>query len=67
MDAIRLETTVEHDGRIIVPGIKAGEAVEVIVLRRAPRAKLYPLRATRGVYVAPFDAAIPESDWGDRS
>ena len=63
MEAIRLETIVEQDGRIIVPGIRAGDEVEVIVLRKAPRARAYPLRTTTAFFPAPFDPVIPGSDW----
>ncbi len=63
MEAIRLETTVRHDGTINVPGVKAGQDVEVIVLFKATGEKSYPLRGTAGVYRLPFDPAIPESDW----
>jgi len=63
MEAIRLETTIEHDGKINVPGVHAGDAVEVIVLLRSPRSKSYPLRGTPCAYPNPFDPAIPESDW----
>jgi hypothetical protein len=63
MEAIRLETTVERDGKISVPGVHAGAAVEVIVLLQSPRTKSYPLRGTECTYPNPFDPAIPESDW----
>jgi len=63
MEAIRLETTIEHDGRIDVPGVHAGDAVEVIVLHRSTRTKSYPLRGTPCTYANPFEPAIPESDW----
>jgi len=67
MEAIRLETTIEYDGRIDVPGVHAGDAVEVIVLLRSPRAKAYPLRGTPYTFPNPFDPAIPESDWEQAS
>jgi hypothetical protein len=63
MEAIRLETTINHDGRINVPGVHVGDAVEVIVLLRSPRTRSYPLRGTQCSYPNPFDPAIPESDW----
>lgn len=67
MDSIRLDTTVDQDGRIQVPGVRAGEEVEVIVLLKHPRAKSYPLRGTGGKFKAPFEAVIPPSDWDDVS
>ncbi len=63
MEAIRLETTVEHDGRIEIPGVFAGDEVEVIVLKRSLRAKSYPLRGTPCWFPNPFEPAIPEFDW----
>lgn len=65
MEAIRLETTVEIDGIVAVEALKAGERVEVIVLRLdPPPATAYPLRGTPGRYDLPFEPAVPESDWG---
>jgi hypothetical protein len=63
MEAIRFETTIEQDGKIDVPGVFAGDAVEVIVLLQSTRTKSYPLRGTPCTYPNPFDPAIPESDW----
>ncbi len=62
-EAIRIDTTVKKDGSIVVPGIHAGQEVEVIVLLKQSPAKSYPLRRTRGVYKSPFEPAIPPSDW----
>ena len=45
-----------------VPGVKAGEAVEVIVLRKSRGEKVYPLRGTNAVYRFPFEPAIPDAD-----
>lgn len=36
MEAIRFETTVDQDGIVQVPDLKAGDHVEVIVLRLSP-------------------------------
>jgi hypothetical protein len=63
MEAIRIDTTVGTDGRIAVPGVHAGEEVEVIVLLKQPRVKSYPLRGTLGIYNKPFEPAIPTADW----
>ncbi len=63
MEAIRFETTIEHDGRIDVPGVHVGDAVEVIVLLKTARSKFYPLRGTSFTFPHPFEPAIPEADW----
>jgi hypothetical protein len=34
MEAIRIETTVSQDGVLLVPDLKVGDQVEVIVLRK---------------------------------
>jgi len=64
MEAIKLETVIETDGVISVAELKAGERVEVIVLRHIPpRIKSYPLRGTPSRFDNPFDPAIPEDEW----
>jgi hypothetical protein len=64
MEAIRTETTIQQDGLIAVSGVKAGERVEVIVLRLAPPARdRYPLRGTKGRFDAPFEPTIAEDEW----
>ena len=64
MEAIRLETIIESDGQIAVPGVHVGDDVEVIVLIKSPRTKAYPLRGTGGYFLDPCEPVIPESDWG---
>ena len=64
MEAIRIETTIETDGIVPVAALRAGERVEVIVLRLDPLAtRGYPLRGTAARWDRPFDPVIPESDW----
>jgi hypothetical protein len=59
MEAIRLETTIETDGVIAVESLRAGERVEVIVLRLdSPPKSAYPLRGTPGRYDNPFEPSL---------
>jgi len=62
MEAIRLETTVQQDGTLAVPGVRAGESAEVIALFKSQKANAYPFRGTGGHFRRPFDPVIPESD-----
>lgn len=66
MEAIRLETVVPSDGILKVsdPDLKAGEEVEVIVLRQPKRDadSRYPLRGTPFRYDEPFAPVVPPSD-----
>lgn len=69
MNAHRLETVVNQDGTLTLEDLpfKAGDAVEVIVLERAPSddragSNGYPLRGAPLTYNEPFDA-VAEADW----
>jgi len=62
LETIRIETIVEQDGCINVPGVHAGDAVEVTVVRKLLAAKTYPLRGLGARYLHPFEPAIPLSD-----
>lgn len=62
MEAIRIETTVVKDGIITIPQLKAGERVEVIVLRQPQldTAKREGGWAKGWVHIQPgFDDPIP--------
>ena len=64
MEAIRFETTIKTDGVVPVEAVRAGERVEVIVLRLSlTSGNDYPLRGTSARYDRPFEPAIPEGDW----
>ncbi len=67
MEVIWLETTIEHEGKINIPGVHVGDAVEVIVLLRSPRTKSYSPRGTPCTFPNPFDPVVTESDWEQAS
>jgi hypothetical protein len=64
MEAIRLETTIEFEGRVNVSGIHVGDAVEVILFLKALPSKTYPLRGTPRIFPNPFEPELPDSDAG---
>jgi hypothetical protein len=65
--AVRIKTVVTQDGVLNLTGpFRAGESVEVIVLRAESRpveeGERYPLRGTPYSYVDPFDS-VAEDEW----
>lgn len=70
MEAVRIETTVQPNGRIVVEDLpfEEGESVEVIVLQQNGQANSasdnpYPLRGTAYKYEDPFSPLISLEDW----
>jgi hypothetical protein len=67
MQAYRVETILEQDGTLTLSNLplRAGEAVEVIVLVQQPSLvshQRYPLRRTSVYYNEPTEPIVPE-DW----
>jgi hypothetical protein len=67
MQAYRVETILEQDGTLTLSNLplRAGEAVEVIILVRPPglvHHQRYPLRGTSVYYNEPTEPVAPE-DW----
>jgi hypothetical protein len=66
MYAYRVETSVDKDGCLILKGLpfKAGDTVEVIILRNFKRSKkgTYPLRGKPIRYDNPTEP-VAQSDW----
>ena len=67
MQAYRVETTVEQDGTLTLSNLplRAGEAVEVIILVSPPVAlnrQRYPLRGLPLRYVDPTEP-VAQADW----
>lgn len=66
MQAYRVETEVQHDGMITLENLplRAGEAVEVIILVRPPvnQQSRYPLRNLPVHYDQPTEP-VAEQDW----
>ena len=68
MQAMRLETTVDENGTILLSGLpwQAGEAVEIIVLPQAHPQLASSDRPLAGLplrYDRPFDPAVDPDDW----
>jgi hypothetical protein len=69
MQAYRMETIVQPDGRLTLQNLPLpeGEKVEVIILVQQPEFKKsdkYPLRGSQPYrYDNPFEPAVPEEDW----
>ncbi len=68
MQAMRLETTVDENGTILLSGLPwgAGVAVEVIVLPQAQSSMAKSDRPLAGLplrYDRPFDPAIEPEEW----
>ena len=67
MQAYRVETTLEQDGTLTLSNLplRAGEAVEVIMLVQPPglmRYQRYPLRGTSVHYSEPTEP-VAQEDW----
>lgn len=66
MQAYRIETHVQQDGTLTLQNVplRAGEAVEVIILVRAPESQTpqYPLRGLPIRYEGPTEP-VAEQDW----
>lgn len=67
MEAYRLETTLEEDGKIVLHNLPltAGETVEVIILVQphpSSRTNKYPLHGTPITYIDPTEPVALE-DW----
>jgi hypothetical protein len=67
-DAIVREITVGPEGQVLLEGLplRAGERIEVIVVRRVPARPQdvrYPLHGTPLSYDLPFDPAGDPDDW----
>ena len=69
MEAIRVETTVQPNGRVIVENLPfdEGDKVEIIISEAKDETnKLenpYPLRGTPYKFDDPFEPATPLKDW----
>lgn len=70
MEAIRVETTVQPNGRVVIENLpfEEGKEVEVIVLEpnvsRKPRSdNPYPLRGTAYRYDDPFSPLVSLEEW----
>lgn len=60
MEVVRLEATIQIGGIVSVEGVKAGERIEVIVLRLDNTPNVgYPLRGTPYRLDRPFEPMIP--------
>ncbi|MGH8070898.1 MAG: hypothetical protein ACRERE_37840 [Candidatus Entotheonellia bacterium] len=67
MQAYRVETTLAQDGTLTLSNLplRAGEAVEVIILVQSPVVldhQRYPLRGTPTRYIDPTEP-IAQTDW----
>jgi hypothetical protein len=67
MQAYRVETTLEHDGKLALADLpfRAGESVEIIILAKPtvpPPGTRYPLRGTPITYIRPTEPVAAE-DW----
>jgi hypothetical protein len=70
MEAVRIETTVQPNGRVVVENLpfEEGDLVEVIVLEQAGSKKStsddpYPLRGTSYDYEDPFSPLVSPDGW----
>ncbi|MBI2298280.1 MAG: hypothetical protein HYU66_04895 [Armatimonadetes bacterium] len=67
MQTLRIHATAEEDGKVTLDHlpVRAGEAVEVIVLLRhlTSGSKPLPLRGLVLRYDRPFDPAVDPDDW----
>jgi len=69
MEAIRVETTVQPNGRVVIENLpfEEGKEVEVIVLEpnlsRKSKSDLHPLRGTPYRYDDPFSPLISLEEW----
>lgn len=71
MEAIRVETRVQQNGRIVIENLpfEEGKGVEVIVLEQDESARKstsdnpYPLRGTSYKYDDPFSPLLPDEVW----
>lgn len=67
MQAHRIETTVQPNGKVILENLPfdAGETVEIVISKAENEAKEnpYPLRGTVYKYEDPFEPAVPLEDW----
>ncbi len=68
MEAVRIETTVQPNGRVIVENLPfdEGDKVEIIVLEAKEKQETtdrYPLRGTAYSYPDPFSSVVPAEDW----
>lgn len=68
MEAVRVETTVQRHGRVVVENLPfdEGNKVEVIVLQTNGTDKVSdhnPLKGTVLKYDDPFEPAVPLEDW----
>jgi hypothetical protein len=71
MEAVRIETTVQTNGRVVLENLPfdEGDKVEVIVLETSDSKEEtgpgdpYPLRGTVYKYEDPFGPATPVDDW----
>ncbi len=70
MEAVRVEATVQMNGRVVLEDLpfEEGEKVEIIVLEAENGANVardnpYPLRGTLYKYEDPFEPATPLEDW----
>ncbi len=68
MEAVRIETTVQPNRRIVVEDLPfdEGDKVEIIILEAKAEKEdgdRYPLRGTPYSYVDPFSPAVPAEDW----
>ena len=68
MQAHRIETTVQPNGKIVLENLpfEAGKTVEIIVLETGGETKRTPPNPLRGTllkYEDPFEPAVPLEDW----
>jgi hypothetical protein len=65
MEAHRVETIIQSGGTLAVHGLPVadGALVEVIVLVKEPRKKVYPLRGTAYRLEDPTEPAVRATDW----
>ena len=68
MQAHKIETVIEQNGKLILNGLpfKAGDTVEIIILETNSKRKNenpYSLRGTPYKYEDPFEPAVPPEDW----
>jgi hypothetical protein len=68
MDAVRIETKVKQNGRVVLDGLpfEEGQDVEVIVLeshKEAITPSPNPLKGSVLRYDDPFEPAVPPEDW----
>ena len=69
MEAVRIETTVQPNGRVVVENLPfdEGDKVEIIILEAkeeiSDQHEPYPLRGTAYKYEDPFSPLISLEDW----